>query len=137
MMAAAKPRLSWSTLRAARPFSAIWTVSQFCSVVMTRGQMYWFQAVRNDTSAKLAMTGRLTGMATRRRNPRCPRPSSSAASRRSWGMPRNPWRSRKVPKALARNGAVMPWKLFSQPRSRMVTALTTRVTSMGSISVAM
>src|SRR5690606_14231259 len=54
-IAAAKPRLSWSTFRAARPFRAIWTVSHRSSVVTTRGQMYWFQADRNATSVKLAI----------------------------------------------------------------------------------
>ena len=52
-------------------------------------------------------------------------------------MPRKPWRMRKVPKAVARNGRVRPGYELNRSRVRMVCTLGMSVTSMGSISVAM
>ena len=53
------------------------------------------------------------------------------------GMPSMPWRIRNVPNAVARNGAVNPWKLLNQRRLRIVSTLPISVTSSGSINVAM
>ena len=80
-------------------------VSQRPSVTTARGHVYWFQAPRNEITANEAITGRVTGMATRRRKAKWPKPSSCDASRRSSGMPRKPWRIRNVPNAVARNGS--------------------------------
>ena len=55
----------------------------------------------------------------------------------SAGMPRKPWRIRKVPKAVAMNGTAMPWNELNQSRSRTVWRLGSKVTSIGSRSVAM
>ena len=56
-----------------------------------------------------AITGRVSGTAKRTRNWRWLQPSSRAASRISPGIPRKPWRMRKVPNAAAANGTMRPW----------------------------
>ncbi len=48
-----------------------------------------------------------------------------------------PWRIRKVPSAAAMNGAASPGYELNQPQSRTVWRLGMRVTSIGSIRVAM
>ena len=103
-MAAANPMLLSSGRAADSDLSPIWMVCHLSSVTTARGHVYWFQAPRNEITANEAITGRVTGMATRRRNAKWPKPSSCDASRRSCGMPMNPWRMRKVPNAVARNG---------------------------------
>ena len=51
-------------------------------------------------------------------------------------MPRNTWRIRNVPKAVARNGTARPWYEFNQPSESTVRRLTTSVASSGTSSVA-
>ena len=61
---------------------------------------------------------------------------SAPASRSSFGIVRNTWRSRNVPNAVARNGTASPWYVFSQPSESIVRRLTTSVASSGTSSVA-
>ena len=52
-----------------------------------------------------AITGRVTGTATRRRNGEVPEAVELGRVAQVAGMPRKPWRIRKVPNAVARNGS--------------------------------
>ena len=59
-----------STVAAASERRPICTVSQLPCVVTARGHVYWFHAVRKETTANDAIIGRVTGIATRRRKPK-------------------------------------------------------------------
>ena len=97
-----------ATLLAATDLRPICTVSHSDTVTTARGQRYWFHAASSEITPNDATTGRVMGTATRAMKAKWPYPSSLAASSRSLGMPMKPWRIRKMPNAVARNGAVSP-----------------------------
>ena len=105
------------------------------SRVTSSGHLKLSQDQIKLSNPTVSRAGLLSGTTIETRKRRCPMPSSTAASNRSFGICMKNWRSRKIQKTLTSEGTISAKYVLYQPRLNIMTSFGHQRQSSGTIIV--